>query len=94
MEHEIFLGMNLDQTATEEIKSLAQMPKYYELKPTISHDDLFLVRSFHLDTGVGNSCPCKTLVIFAHNEDFKYTNLPEVVKVANQCLTFNDLKLM
>ena len=79
MEHEIFLGMNLDQTATEEIKSLAKMPLYYELKPTICHDDLFLVRSIHLDTGVGNSCPAKTIVIFAHNNDFKYNELPEVI---------------
>lgn len=68
------------------------MPKYYELTPTIKKDgDLFLVRSFHVDTGEANTCPAKTIVIYAHNTDFVYSELPEVIKVANECLTLDDV---
>ena len=46
MEHEIFMN-SLNIQATQDIKST--YPKYYELTPTIKHDDLFLIRSIYID---------------------------------------------
>jgi len=91
MEHEIFINDSFNREATEKIRTLAKLPKYYELTPTINHEDLFLVRSFHVapdEPGKGEStCPVKTLAIFSHNQDFSYGELPEVLKVVNSCLT-------
>jgi len=59
------------------------LPKYYELKHTIKHEDLFLIRSFHIDQ-LGPeidalTCPAKTIVIYAHNDDFSYLEIPKVI---------------
>ncbi len=47
MEHEIFINNDLDKDKTFDVRTV--LPKYYELKHTIQHNDLFLVRSFHID---------------------------------------------
>lgn len=90
MEHEIFISNSFNREATDKIRTLAKLPKYYELTPTIAHDDLFLVRSFHVATdepfdnqNPNSSCPVKTFAIFAHNKDYSYGELPDVLKVIN-----------
>lgn len=74
----------------------AKLPKYFELKPTCKHSDLFLVRSIHIDqcgeTNNGLTCPAKTIVIFAHNEDFPYDQLPQLMQTANKCLSLEDVR--
>jgi len=88
MEHEIFISNSFNREATDKIRTLAKLPKYYELTPTIAHDDLFLVRSFHVAADEpkehgDSTCPVKTFAIFAHNNDFSYGELPDVLKVIN-----------
>lgn len=89
MEHEIFISDSFNREATDKIRTLAKLPKYYELTPTIAHDDLFLVRSFHVAADEplmdhhNSTCPVKTFAILAHNEDYSYGELPDVLKVIN-----------
>ena len=45
--------------------------------------ELFLINSIYVEQGEQKTCPGKTLVIYAHMEDFNYAELPELVQIAN-----------
>ena len=95
MENEIFINNDLDKDKTFDVRTV--LPKYYELKHTIQHNDLFLVRSFHIDQlgpdNDGLTCPAKTIAIYAHQEDFSYKDLPAIIKVTNACRTIEEVHL-
>ena len=57
----------------------------------INHSDLFLISSINFDQGDGNTCPAKTIVVFAHMADFSYADPPEIVTTMNRCLTLEDV---
>ncbi len=57
-------------------KQKETFPKFYELHHSIRHDDLFLIQSFYIDQGEDLTCPAKTIVIYAHNRDFQYSDQP------------------
>jgi hypothetical protein len=57
----------------------------------INNNDLFLISSINFDQGDGNSCPAKTIVVFAHMSDFSYAEPPELVSTMNTCLSLEDV---
>lgn len=65
------------------MQAKGKLPKYYQLEHNINHNDLFLISSINFDQGDGSSCPAKTIVVFAHLEDFNYANQPEIVSTMN-----------
>jgi len=52
---------------------------------------MFLIQSMHFDFGLRTNNPAKTLAVFAHNEDFSYSSLPNLIQVLNSCQTLQNL---
>lgn len=97
MEPELWLSEDMNKDETFRVRGMANLPQYYELMPKIKQsDDLFLADSFHIDQcgqeGAQLSCPAKTIVIYAHYKDFKYDDVPSVVRIGNQCKTIDQVR--
>lgn len=87
------IGMEIDHVATAQVIKESQntLPRYFQVTHAVQNNDLFLISSIHVDQGTQNSCPAKTIGLFAHFEDFSYSRQPQIVQIINHCKTFDQL---